>query len=95
MFFRLLPRVLEELEAHSPSPEVKRCVDALLFEAGRQDSEQQDLEHLLADALDADKNYAVQNGARRRMVMQEVRKPGFHQAAWRALVGGLELRAKA
>lgn len=80
-FFNLLPRALQEMASMNPkqSAENSEFVDALLLEQGTSASEQaaNDFQHLLADALDADRNYAAQNGVRCRMVTEELCKPGF------------------
>ena len=82
MFFNLLPRVLAEIHSQQQlDSEIAQCVDVFMKDATGHASSQADFEHLLADALDADRNYAVQNGLRRRMVAQEVSRQGFHHSA--------------
>ena len=83
MFFHILPRVLAAMQSNTqPDTDLSRCVDIFMKEsASHTPSAQEDFEHLLADALDADRDYAAQNGLRRRMVSQQISRPGFHQAA--------------
>ena len=82
MFFNLLPRVLAEMHLHQQQPEtdLARCVDAFMSETTGRPSSREEFENLLAEALDTDRSYAVQNGVR-RLVAQEISKPIFCQAA--------------
>ena len=51
-----------------------------MSEAAGRASSREEFEHLLSEALDADRSYSMQNSVRRRLVAQEVARPAFHQA---------------
>ena len=80
--FNLLPRVLLEMEesASARHNDEAAFIDSLLSDS-RGSLQEADFQHMLADALDADQNYAAQNGARKKMITAEIRKPEFPQSA--------------
>lgn len=82
--FNILPRVLAEMEedASSKHPEDASLIDSLLGSSeAKPFPADSDFQHLLADALDCDQNYAAQNGMRRKMVTKELGKDGFFKSA--------------
>ena len=83
-FFRMLPRILQRMAQRSdPGSECATLADALMTETSfRQPGNDGadtagDFEHILADALDMNKNYSAQNSVRRRLVVEEISKPSF------------------
>ena len=83
-FFRILPNVLGHMEASTGNldEDMETLVDTLLADIGVGSSgAAADFQHLLADALDAQQNYQLQNSVRRKMMIQEVCKPGFEQSS--------------
>lgn len=93
-FFNLLPRVLQAMDSAEPSSELASLADAFLAESRFQDvgGEDADFQQILAEALDADQNYAAQNKLRRQLVTQEISKPSFLQASFviDAIIGPIE-----
>ncbi|CAE7402212.1 unnamed protein product [Symbiodinium sp. CCMP2592] len=87
--FGLLRRVLCEMESSAVQSandgELAQYVDAFLQDSSRPGgvapAEENYWQHLLASALDSDRDFAAQNGARRRMVIHEISKPSFQQAS--------------
>lgn len=82
--FNILPRVLAEMDEHVSSnhPEDASLIDSLLGSSeAKPFSAESDLQHMLADALDCDQNYAAQNGLRRKLVSKEFAKDGFFKSA--------------
>lgn len=81
-FFNILPRALQAMDDIDGSSEMFTAVETLLGVGSDSGNIQdKDFAHLLADALDMDRNYAAQNGARRKMVAAELAKPSFNQAS--------------
>ena len=76
--FRLLPRAVEEMQSTDAAPDVASVAETFLSEGGYQSLEA-DLQQLLADAMDMDRNYAAQNKVRRGQVAEEMKKPSFVQ----------------
>ena len=83
-FFRMLPRILQRMAQRSdPGSECATLADALMTETSFRQSGNDgadtagDFEHILADALDMNKNYSAQNSVRRRLVVEEISKPSF------------------
>ena len=85
-FFNLLPHVLGEMgriSSNRVDAELSSLVDVFLRDASASGEQvgEADIQHLVADALDADRNFAAQNSIRRNKVLDEVLKPAFHQAS--------------
>lgn len=78
VFFNLLPRALQELHTGDPSADVAALADVFLSETGYR-SVEADLQQILADAMDMDKDYATQNKVRRGQVVEEMNKASFLQ----------------
>ena len=80
-WFGILPQIMREVQATKASndTELAALVDTFLGASGEYPIA--DFNHLLADALDADDNYAAKNGARLKMVVQEITSPGFGQSS--------------
>ena len=79
-FFNILPRALAELGEARAKDATTSLADAFLAETGLQTVEA-DFEQLLADAIDADTDWAAQNGLRLKKVVAEVAKPMFYQGS--------------
>ena len=88
-FHNLLPRVLEQMDRNATdkvdaSSDLGKVIDDFLT-GDRVDADAlgpKEFQSLLTDLLDNDLDYAVQNGARKKLVLKEIRKPGFCQAAF-------------
>ena len=87
-FCKLVPRVLQEMEhlsAEKADGELASLVDAFLHESGHvadgSSRTEQELQDMLADALEADQSFSAQNGLRRRKVIAEITRPDFHQSS--------------
>lgn len=90
-YFNLLPQILKEMDttaARESQQEAGQFVDSILAD-NVQDG---DWQHVLADALDHDKNFVLQNGARRRMVADELNKPNFYKSSMTidSIIGPME-----
>lgn len=86
--FSLLPRVLAQMEENSvnqsdASARLSGMVDALLQDVAATPLTQgaEEFQSRLDELLDNDLSFSVQNSVRKKLVSQEVSKPGFAQAA--------------
>ena len=86
--FSLLPRVLAQMEENSvnqsdASSRLSGMVDALLQDVAANPLTEgaEEFQSRLDELLDNDLSFSVQNSVRKRLVSQEVSKPGFAQAA--------------
>ncbi|CAK9049182.1 unnamed protein product [Durusdinium trenchii] len=86
----ILPRILEEMENVSATSAnrsvLSEVVDVLLAENGGVQTlpdvlNNEDFQTLLGDMLNENKDYAAQNGARRRLVLAELLKDTFHESS--------------
>ena len=84
--FNLLPRILAELEhaATERNADLAQQVDTFMHDAGESgaaDLEEGDWQQRISDMLDADQDFAAQNGARRRKVIAQITQPSFYQSS--------------
>ena len=86
----ILPRILEEMENASATSAnrsvLSEVVDVLLAENGGVQTlpdvlNNEDFQTLLGDMLNENKDYAAQNGARRRLALAELLKDTFHESS--------------
>lgn len=89
-YFNLLPQILKEMDVTTPPSGFENAsfVDALLSD----NVGDGDLQHLLAEAMDSDKNFAAQNGLRRKMVTEHLNRPEFFKSSMiiDAVIGPME-----
>lgn len=79
-YFNLVPRALQMMQSMDANSDSMSLVDVFLQESGFQAGET-DLQQLIADAMDTDRNYAVQNKLRRGKVVDAMTGSAFGQHA--------------
>lgn len=79
-FFQILPRALQEMHNSTQADETSLLADAFLAETGILSAEAE-FQQLLANSLEVDTNFALQNKVRREQVVAEMSKPSFAQGA--------------
>ena len=84
--FSLLPRVLAQMEENAvnqsdASSRLSGMVEALLQDVAAATQGAEEFQSRLDELLDNDLSFSVQNSVRKKLVNQEVSKPGFIQSA--------------